>query len=132
MSQTESKQATIDRMRANTKAARRRAVEAKRMKVGKPKVADVVKRKRGGARGPQLNLPTDERHPRLVETSARVRYVEPPTRKDGNPFVACRVPVELRDAFVKWCKARKLTTAEALRAYMAKVTGVDVEEGGGE
>jgi len=64
--------------------------------------------------------------------TARVRYVEPPTKKDGNPFFALRVPGDVLRAFKAKAKARKLTPTELVRTYMAKVAGVALSEEGEE
>jgi len=64
--------------------------------------------------------------------TARVRYIEKPTHSDGNPFMAFRAPKELKVAFVKWCKGKGTKAGESLRAYMSKVTGVEVESEGEE
>jgi hypothetical protein len=64
--------------------------------------------------------------------TARVRYVEPPHKVTGNPFVAVRVPRTLHAAFRKWCRTKKTAPAPALREYMSKVTGVAIEQGGAD
>lgn len=60
--------------------------------------------------------------------------MEPPTKKDGNPFVACRVHPDLLRAFKSHAAKQRTTVAALLRAHMSKVTGVTVEddEDGGE
>lgn len=92
------------------------------------KAAKVVK-------GPQLPLIPERTqiHKGDGEPSGkRARYIEPPTKKDGNPFVAFRCPAELRDAFVKLAKGRGTTPPAMLRAYLAKATGVKLEVADGE
>lgn len=61
-----------------------------------------------------------------------MRFVEPPTKKDGNPFMAFRAPKPLKVAFAKHAKSKGATPAELLRGYMAKVTGVAAEDDNGE
>lgn len=67
-------------------------------------------------RGPQMKL-------RLGRTP-RLRFIEPPHKASGNPFVAFRAPRALYAAFGRWCRERKTTMPLAFRAYMSKVTGV--------
>jgi hypothetical protein len=59
--------------------------------------------------------------------TARVRYIEPPTKKDGNPFFALRVPGKLLRAFKAHCKKNGTVATLAVREYMSKVTGVELE-----
>lgn len=93
---------------------------------------------KAAVRGPQMVLKVNSKSIRSVRgkkangqppRTARIRYVEPPHKVTGNPFVAVRVPRELHKAFGKWCKEKKQAPAEALRAYMSKVTGVEVGNG---
>jgi len=64
--------------------------------------------------------------------TARVRYVEPPTKKDGNPFFALRVPADVLRAFKAKCSKRKVEPTALVRAYIAKVGGVKLQEEGAE
>ena len=73
------------------------------------------------ARGPQRALPF-KRTPLL-----RQRFLEPPDKRPGNPFVAVRVPREVHAAFMKLCAKRKVTPAGVLRAYISRWTGVKAE-----
>ena len=58
------------------------------------------------------------------ERTARVRYMEPPKWKAGNPFFAVRVPSDVLSAFKKHAKGKDSTAGEMVRAYMSRVTGV--------
>lgn len=64
--------------------------------------------------------------------TARIRYVEPPNKKDGNPFFALRVPGKLLRAFKAHAKATKTPATVLVRNYMSKVTGVELEADNGE
>lgn len=86
-------------------------------------------------KGPQLALPVKGARTRKPlgkakgkepPRTARVRYIEPPTKKDGQPFFAARVPSELLAAFKRHAAKVKATPQGLVREYMAKVTGVDV------
>lgn len=66
------------------------------------------------------------------QRTARIRYVEPPTKKDGNPFFAARVPANLLRAFRAYAKKEKVHPAALVRGFMSKVTGVEVEADNGE
>ncbi len=82
------------------------------------------KRKRPVVRGPQRALNLEPKR------TARLRYVEPPTKKDGQPFFALRVRSELLRAFKAKAKADGKEATAMVRAYMVRVTGVSsVEEG---
>jgi hypothetical protein len=59
--------------------------------------------------------------------NARVRYMEPPTKKDGNPFFALRVPGPLLRAFKSHAKGKRTTATALVREYMSKATGVELE-----
>jgi hypothetical protein len=71
---------------------------------------------------------TAERTPRLD----RVRYVESPTKKDGNPFFALRVPGPLLRAFKSHAKGKRTTATALVREYMSKATGIELDEDGAE
>ncbi len=60
---------------------------------------------------------------------ARIRYAKKPTKKDGNPFFALRVPRSLLRAFKAHARKQKTTTTVLVREYMGKCTGVEVEDG---
>jgi hypothetical protein len=77
-------------------------------------------------RGPQKALPF-KRTPIL-----RQRFLEPPAKQAGNPFVAVRVPREVHSAFMRKCKARKVTPAGVVRALIAKWSGVKLGVADGE
>ncbi len=70
---------------------------------------------------------------RLGEPS-RLRFIEPPAKKEGNPFFAFRVPKELHRAFLAFAKKREpkadtatIAAADVLKGYMSKVTGVSMD-----
>ncbi len=63
---------------------------------------------------------------------ARIRYEKKPTKKDGNPFFAVRVPRPLLAAFKRHAKTKKTTPAALVREYMSKLTGVVLDDGDGE
>lgn len=65
-------------------------------------------------------------------TKRRVRYVEAPTAKDGNPFFALRVPGALLRAFKAHARKSKTEPTMMVRRYMSKVTGVALETDGAE
>lgn len=59
--------------------------------------------------------------------TARIRYIEPPTKKDGNPFFALRVPGKLLRAFKAHAKQNRTSATLMVREYMSKVTGIELE-----
>ncbi len=61
---------------------------------------------------------------------ARLRYNTKPTKKDGNPFFAVRVPAELLKAFKSHATKKKTTATQLVRDYMCRVTGVKTEVDG--
>jgi len=61
----------------------------------------------------------------------RMRFVERPSRMLGNPFFALRVPRDLLSAFKAHAKRKKAHPNELVRAYMSKVTGVELTDGEG-
>lgn len=83
-------------------------------------------------RGPQLALPG--RLLRVTKANgqphrtARIRFVEPPASRKGNPFFALRVDAELLDAFRAHARKAKVSPNDLVKAYMSKVTGVEVGE----
>jgi hypothetical protein len=68
----------------------------------------------------------------VPERTARVRYVEPATTKDGNPFFALRVPADLLRAFKSYAKHKGQSPTVCARSLMAAVTGYELEDGGAE
>ncbi len=66
------------------------------------------------------------------QRTARVRYLEPPTKPDGNPFFALRVPGELLRAFKKHATSKRTTPTALVRGYMVRVTGVKLDAEGDE
>lgn len=95
------------------------------------------KANRPSVRGPQLQLRVNGRKmlgkakgepPR----SARVRYMEPPHKVTGNPFLAVRIPRALLKGFRSWCVRTKTTPQAAVRGFMSKVTGIELEADHGE
>jgi len=60
--------------------------------------------------------------------TARVRYMESPTKKDGNPFFALRIEAGLLRAFKEHAKSRKMEATAMVRAMMVKATGYKMEE----
>lgn len=85
------------------------------------KVRKVVK-------GPQLPLKLTRAKGEPPRT-ARMRFVEPPTKVMGNPFFALRVPRDLLRAFKAHAAKRKVHPNELVKGFMSKVTGVEVEAG---
>ena len=84
-----------------------------------------TKTKRPIVKGPQLKLSgvDGQRTPRLLGSTAtgkRLRYVEPPAKRKGNPFVAVRIARETHAAFLALCKREKVTPADKLRALVDK------------
>lgn len=64
--------------------------------------------------------------------TARIRYIEPPTKKDGQPFFALRAPGKLLRAFKAHAKKEKTSATQLVREYMAKVTGIELDTDNGE
>lgn len=92
-------------------------------------------------RGPQLALPVIRARRVKPGTRAtgtepqrtmRIRYVEPPTKPDGNPFFALRVPKGLLVAIRAHAKKRGTTATALVREHMAKLTGFELESTDGE
>lgn len=75
-------------------------------------------KRKAAVRGPQRTL--------------RLRYVEPPTKKDGNPFFALRVPAGLLRAFKAFAKKKDKAATAIVREHMAKLTGYELETDGEE
>lgn len=84
-----------------------------------------TKAKRPVVRGPQKALPFEGRTPRL-------RYLEAPAKTTGNPFYALRVPKDVIAAFKAAAEKRGATANALVRAYMAKVGGVSLDDAGEE
>jgi hypothetical protein len=53
--------------------------------------------------------------------------VEPPSKREGSPFFAVRVPGEVLEAFKRKCGKRKVTPQHMVRAFMARVGGVKLQ-----
>jgi hypothetical protein len=64
--------------------------------------------------------------------TARVRYVEPATKKDGNPFFALRVESGLLRAFKSLAKQRKMLATTMARQLMANECGYELPDNEGE
>jgi hypothetical protein len=77
-------------------------------------------------RGPQLRLKLKAKGPEPVRT-ARIRYIEPPTKKDGNPFFALRVPAGLLRAFKAHANKKGKEATAIVREHMAKLTGYELD-----
>lgn len=60
----------------------------------------------------------------------RMRYIERPNKKDGNPFFALRCPSELLAAMLKAATKKKQYRTEWAREVLAKAAGfkLDVED----
>jgi hypothetical protein len=76
-------------------------------------------------------MPKTKHKPVVRTPILRQRFLEP-GKKTGNPFVAVRVPREVHAAFMRKCRARKVTPPGVLRAFIAKWSGVKLEVGDGE
>lgn len=85
--------------------------------MAKTKTKTKTKRKAKAERTPLLN---------------RTRYLEPPDKKDGNPFFALRVPGPLLRAFKKHASHAKTTPTALVRGFMSEVTGIELETDGDE
>jgi len=57
----------------------------------------------------------------------RLRYVEAPTKKDGNPFYALRVRAEILDGFKAECAKQKVAPNSLIREWMADYAGVEID-----
>lgn len=88
------------------------------------------KKKRAVVRGPQQSLQLGRKSkPKEPQRTMRMRFIEPPGKKDGNPFFALRVPADVLKAF------RRKTGSDGtsiVRAYIAKVAGVKLEAQDGD
>lgn len=80
-------------------------------------------------RGPQLPLKGLGRAKGEPPRTVRLRYVEPPARKQGSPFFAVRVPRELLAAFKRLAREKKETMQDMVRGYMSTATGVEIAQG---
>lgn len=89
-------------------------------------------KKKKTVRGPQLRLKLKKATGPEPERTVRIRYVEPPTKKDGNPFFALRVPAGLLRAFKAHAKKKDKAATRLVREYMSKATGVELETDGEE
>lgn len=85
-------------------------------------------------RGPQLELlkakpvkPGTRAAGKEPPRTMRMRFIEPPTKKDGNPFFALRVPPALLRSFKAYAKKENKATTALVREYMAAVTGFELE-----
>lgn len=94
-----------------------------------------AKKSRKVVRGPQLPLPLKARRVKAgtkakgpePERTMRIRYVEPPTKKDGNPFFALRCDAGLLRAFKAFAKKTGKPATVIVREHMAKLTGYEIE-----
>ena len=86
------------------------------------------KAKRRVVRGPQGVLPLGKASGDLPELAKgrtpRMRYVERPSKRDGNPFFALRVPSNVLSAFKAKAKRKNLAGTVVVREFMAKFAGV--------
>lgn len=90
------------------------------------------RKNRPTVRGPQLPLKGLGKAKGEPVRTVRLRYVEPPAKRQGNPFFAVRIPRELLAAFKRHAKQKQETTQALIRGYMSRVTGVSAavdEEG---
>jgi hypothetical protein len=83
-------------------------------------------------RGPQLRLRLSKAKGLEPARTLRLRYVEPPTKKDGNPFFALRVPAGLLRAFKAHANKKGKAATSIVREHMAKLTGYELEADGDE
>jgi hypothetical protein len=58
--------------------------------------------------------------------------MEPPTKKDGNPFFALRVPGALLRAFKAHARKHDTEATALVREFMAETTGIELAEDGAE
>ena len=61
-----------------------------------------------------------------TKTAKRAKVVEPPTKTTGHPFFSMRVPAPLLRAWKAHAKKKKTTGALLLKAYMSKLTGIEL------
>ncbi len=61
------------------------------------------------------------------ERTVRLRYMEPPSKKDGNPFFALRCEPGLLRAFKRYAKEKKQPATTLVREWMASVAGYELE-----
>ncbi len=62
----------------------------------------------------------------------RIRFVEPPSKRNGNPFFALRVPRALLRGFKAHARKHETTATQLVRGYMSKCTGIEVDDDGAE
>lgn len=114
----------------------------------KPKKARKATRAKRSVRGPQLAIGAaladaggkvpagvkEGRTPVAQEhhSGERLRYLEPPKKKRGNPFVAVRVPREMKDHWDAWLKRKGKLHPSAMREAMAKLSGYRGDTEGSE
>jgi hypothetical protein len=68
---------------------------------------------------------------KTLERTPRLRYVEPPTKKDGNPFFAFRCESGLLRAFKAHARKKKIPPTSLVRALMAVAAKYDHSESDG-
>lgn len=91
------------------------------------------KKVKKAVRGPRLSLPIKGKPAkgrakgREPERTMRVRFVEPPTKPDGNPFFALRCEAGLLRAFKAHAKKKGKPATVIVREMMAKVAGYELE-----
>ena len=74
-------------------------------------------------RGPQLALIASEK----LGWKERQRYAEPPSKRDGNPFFALRVPPAMLRLMLAKATKKKQYRTEWARAVLAKACGFKLE-----
>ena len=115
------------------KAAKRveRKGKAKRAVRG-PQLAIAATVKTSGGHVPegvkQGRTPVAQEH----HSGERLRYLEAPKKRRGNPFRAVRVPRELDAHWSKWLKAKGKEHAPAMREALAKLCGYKGETEGAD
>lgn len=65
-------------------------------------------------------------------SGARLRYLEAPKKRRGNPFCAVRVPREMKAHWDAWLKKKGRDHAPAMREAMAKLCGYHGDTEGGD
>jgi uncharacterized protein (DUF4415 family) len=106
---TNAQAAVVDRIKASSK---RNAGKSKlRLNAERKAAATPAAKAKGPANGNLGRTP-------------RMRYIEPRTKSDGNPFHAMRVNAELLSAAKKYATKKGTTLNAMLRSYMARLTGV--------
>lgn len=57
----------------------------------------------------------------------RMRFVEPPSKRDGNPFFALRVPESMLSAMERKAKAKGVPRTAWARGVLARAAGFKLE-----